>query len=43
MDNVLRWIKFETMMIALFFVKGISAPKINRISKNHLRILEYSL
>lgn len=42
MNTILKWTKFESIMIALFFVKGISASKFNRLKQNHIGILENS-
>ncbi len=42
MNRILKWVKLESIMIALFFVKGISASKFNRFIRNHIRILENS-
>lgn len=42
MSESLRWTKFETIMIAILPVNGISASKFNRFQKNHLSFLENS-
>jgi len=42
MNIILRWAKFESIMIALFFVKGISASKFNRFKQDHTGILDNS-
>lgn len=36
MNESLRWVKFEAIMIALFSVKGISASKFNSFDKVHI-------
>ena len=42
MSKTLKWIKLESIMIAIFQVNGISASKFNRFDKNHISILEKS-
>ncbi len=42
MNTTLRWIKFESIMIAILSINGISASKINRFDKIHIRRLENS-
>jgi len=38
MNQILRWTKFESIMIALFFIKGKSALKFNRFIRNQMSI-----
>lgn len=42
MNNTLRWIKLESIMIANFDAQGISASKFNRFRYNRISILEIS-
>jgi hypothetical protein len=42
MYETLKWVKFKTIMTALFQVKGISAFKFNSFNNNHIRDLEHS-
>jgi hypothetical protein len=40
MNSILKWVKLESIMIAIFQVKARSASKFNRFNVNHIRILE---
>lgn len=42
MNSILKWVKLESIMIAIFQVKARSASKFNRFKVNHIRFLEYS-
>ena len=42
MNQTLRWVKLESIMIATFEVKARSVSKFNRYNRNHIRILESS-
>lgn len=42
MNSILKWVKLESIMIAIFQVKARSASKFNRFKFNHIRFLEYS-
>lgn len=42
MNNILKWAKLESIMIATFFNKGISASKFNRYSTKPMSILDNS-
>lgn len=40
MNQILKWVKLESVMFATFEVKAEGASKFNRINQNHIRILE---
>jgi hypothetical protein len=42
MNKTLRWVKFESIMTALFQVKARSASKFNRFNQSPLSFLEIS-
>lgn len=42
MNNILKWVKLESIMIATFSFKGESAPKFNRYPAKPIGILEHS-
>lgn len=41
MNNILKWVKLESIMIATFSIKGESAPKFNRFTIKPIGILEH--
>ena len=42
MTNTLRWVKFESVMTAIYGVSGITAPKIKELTDQPMSILEHS-
>lgn len=42
MNNILKWAKLESIMIATFLGKGISASKFNRYTAKPIGILDNS-
>ncbi len=42
MSKELRWIKFESIMIAIYGIQAIGASKINRFKRNRISSLELS-
>lgn len=42
MTNTLRWVKFESVMTAIYGVYGITAPKIEELTDEPISLLEYS-
>ncbi len=42
MNNTLRWIKFESVMMANFAINGITAPKFNSFKSNRISLLDIS-
>ncbi len=41
MNNTLRWVKFESVMTAIYGVYGITAPKIE-LTDHPISLLEHS-
>lgn len=42
MNNTLKWAKLESIMIAVFQIKGISASKNNRYMRDHISFFQCS-
>ncbi len=42
MSNTLRWVKFESVMTAIYGVNGITTPKIKESTDDPISILVHS-